>query len=388
MIKSLEIQSRLERICARDDLVTDDPYDVWKTALGFRVKDLFNRQRVLGGLPAAALSLFDAFANNRTRLFYTAQEYPIVRAWAALALLNSAERNGLPALRAHAVAHLKWLQLHACRGYSGPCWGLGFRYAVGAGLVYDEDMPLTTMTPYALEAFARYTTLTADLQFVPVIRGIHAFFDKDVQVMDETPEYVVLSYSALRDRRVINAQTYSLLALALLLPYITPEERHRALIRIQKLYAYVVRNQREDGSWLYSPDGDSFIDCFHSCIVLKNLEKARQIVELPAVEAVIERGYAYLLRNFRVNRTGLFKRFTLSNKPSLVRYDLYDNAEMLNLAILRGDHALVESLNVAIEKHFVKDDIIFSQIDFLGFRRNRNMLRWAVMPYLYALSQL
>ena len=179
-----------------------------------------------------------------------------------------------------------------------------------------------------------------------------------------------------------------MLSLCLLLPYITSDERRLASVRIQKLYAYVVRNQRKDGSWLYSPEGDSFIDCFHSCIVLKNLEKARRLVDLPAVEAVIARGYAYLLKSFRVDRTGLFKRFTVSNKPSLVRYDLYDNAEMLNLAILRDDHTLVESLKAAIDKHFVKGDVIFSQIDFLGIRRNRNMLRWAVMPYLYALSQL
>jgi len=72
----------------------------------------------------------------------------------------------------------------------------------------------------------------------------------------------------------------------------------------------------------------------------------------------------------------------------LVRYDLYDNAEMLNLAILRGDTTLIESLPPLIEKKFMKGDDIFSQIDFLGVRRNRNHLRWAVMPYLYALSQL
>ncbi len=388
MNKSLGSQRLIEHFCARAELTTDDPYDIWKTPLGFKVKDLFNRQHVLGVLPAAALTLVDTYLNNRTRLFYAAQEYAIVRALAAMALLNSAERSHVQSLRAHALIHLQWLRDHACRGYSGPCWGLGFRYAVSAGLVYDENMPLTTMTPYALEAFVRYTTLTGDLQFVPVIQGIHAFFDKDVQVLEETPEYIVLSYAALRDRRVINAQTYSLLSLGLLLAYMTVQERQRALGRIQKLYAYVVRNQREDGSWLYSPEGDSFIDCFHSCIVLKNLEKARRLVDLPAVEAVIARGYAYLLKHFRVDQTGLFKRFTVSNKPSLVRYDLYDNAEMLNLAILRGDHTLVESLKAAIDEHFVKGDVIFSQIDFLGIRRNRNMLRWAVMPYLYALSQL
>jgi hypothetical protein len=378
----------IERFCARDDLSTDDPYDIWKTGLGFAVKDLFNRRRGLGMLPAAALTLFDSYVNNRLRLGYQRQEYPIVRALAALALLNIAERSNESSLHAAALIHLEWLRDHSCPGYSGPCWGLGFRNAVSAGLVYDENMPLTTMTPYALEAFVRYTTLTNDLQFVPVIEGIHAFYDRDVRVMDETADYVVLSYAAMRDRRVINAQSYSLLCLGLLRPYLRPPDRENATTRMRKLYAYIVRNQREDGSWFYSPDGRPFVDCFHTCIVLKNLEKVRRLIDLPGIEVVIARGYAYLLQNFMVQETGLFKRFTVANKPGLIRYDLYDNAEMLNLAILLGDSTLVRTLAEAIEKHFVSGGEVFSKIDWFGFRRNRNMLRWAVMPYLYALSQL
>lgn len=378
----------IERFCARDDLSTYDPYDVWKTGLGFAVKDLFNRHRRLGLLPAAALTLFDSYVNNRVRLGYQRQEYPIVRALAALALLNSAERSGELSLRAAALIHLNWLRDHSCHGYSGPCWGLGFRNAVSRDLIYDENMPLTTMTPYALEAFVRYTTLTNDLQFLPVIEGIHAFYEGDVRVMEETPDYIVLSYAAMHDRRVINAQSYSLLSLGLLRPYLSLTDQEQATTRMQKLYNYIARNQREDGSWFYSPDGQPFIDCFHSCIVLKNLEKVRRLMDLPGVEVVIARGYAYILRNFKVQETGLFKRFTVANKPGLIRYDLYDNAEMLNLAILLGDTSLARTLAEAIEKHFVSGSEVFSKIDWFGFRRNRNMLRWAVMPFLYALSQL
>ena len=57
----------IERICARDDLTTDDPYDIWKTSPGFLVKDLFNRHRYIGLLPAAVLTLVDTFINNTAR---------------------------------------------------------------------------------------------------------------------------------------------------------------------------------------------------------------------------------------------------------------------------------------------------------------------------------
>ncbi len=378
----------VERFCARDDLATYDPYDIWKTRLGFLVKDLFNRNRHLGVLPAAALTLFDTFINNDARLFYAKHEYPIVRAWAALALMNLHEREPSPRLLAVVRRHLEWLREHASPGYSGPCWGIGFRQPISAGLIYEADLPLSTMTPYPLEAFVRYHRLTGDDGVVPVIQGIHAFFDRDIQVMEESDDHLVTSYSALRDRRVVNAVSYVMFSLGLLLPYLTPGQQDRAGGRIARLYRYLQCSQRPDGSWLYSPDGQSFVDCFHSCIVLKNLERTRRSFDLPGVEAVIAPGYAYLQAHFRVEETGLFKRFSVANKPSLVRYDLYDNAEILNLAILRGDSTLIKSLVPAIEKQFVQGDDIYSQVDFLGFRRNRNHLRWAVMPWLYARSQL
>ena len=86
--------------------------------------------------------------------------------------------------------------------------------------------------------------------------------------------------------------------------------------------------------------------------------------------------------------TGLFRRFSLGNKPSLVGFDLYDNAEAINLAVLMDDRELADAVAAAIEKWFGHGRQYLSQIDCLGLRHNRNTLRWAVMPCLYALSAL
>ena len=286
-------ESRLqlvERYCARDDLATYDPYDIWKTAAGFAVKDLFNRHRFLGLAPAAALTLFDTYVNNEARCFYTPQEYPIVRAWAALTLLNFHGRRASPDLLPLVRGHLQWLRDNSCKGYSGPCWGLGFRQAIAPDLVYEGDMPLSTMTPYPLEAFVRYHQATGDEAVLPVIRGIHDFFDRDIQVMEETADYLVTSYAAMRDRRVVNAVSYAMYSLALLLPYVAPAAEEQTRTRIGKLYRYLEISQRADGSWLYSPDGPPFIDCFHSCIVLKNLVRADALAGLPGARALIAQG--------------------------------------------------------------------------------------------------
>jgi hypothetical protein len=101
----------------------------------------------------------------------------------------------------------------------------------------------------------------------------------------------------------------------------------------------------------------------------------------------VPRGYEYVKRALYDVRVGLFRRFSLANKPGLVKYDLYDNAEMLNLALLLGDDRFAEDLGAAIQRHFCLGEDVYSVIDWLGRHKNRNMLRWAVMPYLLALSQ-
>jgi hypothetical protein len=376
-------QDEIRRYCARDDLSTFDPYDIWKTPVGYQIKDFYNRHRFLGLLPAAALTVFDLFINDRPRWFYRRQEYPIVRAWAALALLNIFERTSEPGVLDSARIHLDWLSEHSCQGYSGPCWGLGFEYAVSADFIYDANMPLTTMTPYPLEAFVRYSELTGDDRYLMVIRGIYKFFDTDVEIMEETDEYLVTSYAAMRDRRVINAVSYVMYSYSLMLRFLDAAEKRVAEEKIGKLYAYVVSKQGDDGSWAYSPDGRSFIDCFHSCIVLKNIIKTDALIALPGCRDVVERGYTYLKANFLVRKMGLVKRFSVKNKLSLMRFDLYDNAEMLNLSILMGDVDLMRLLDRGIATAFVSGSDIYSQIDCFGIRHNRNTLRWAVMPYLY-----
>jgi len=377
----------IERFCRAEDLATSDPYDIWKTPLGFRAKDLYNRKPRAGLLAVALLGGFDHFFNNGRRWFYATQEYPIVRAMAALSLVKLYRQNGESRFLDFAARHLEWLVAHSCRGYSGPCWGLGFPYAVSAEIVYDANTPFSTVTPYALEAFIAYREACGDERFESVVPGILEFFDRDLCVMEEDEEVLATSYGPRRDRVVINAISYTLCAYSLFLPYAPARRRVVLRDKIRRLYQYIRRQQRSDGSWFYSPHGRSFIDCFHSCIVLKNLLKAGRRVEFMNSTSVVQAGYAYLKRALFDERAFLFRRFSVRNKLSLVRFDLYDNAEALNLALLMGDLDFADRLLSSILRRFADGPAIYSQIDVLGIRRNKNTLRWAVMPLLYAMSQ-
>lgn len=386
--KQIQEEQIVKQFCLRDDLATYDPYDIWKAGIGVRVKNLFNTSRLLGATPALALTLYDQLLNNRFRFGYKKQEYPIVRALAGQILLNEYQRSNDKELLSAVKNHLEWLEKNMSKGYSGACWGLGFKWSAFKNVIYDANTPHTTHTPYALEAFHRYTQLVGDQEYIGLIKSCFRYYENDVYIMYEDDEMMAVSYGPFKDKIVINASSYTLYAYSIFLDYF-PEQRNYILNKILKLYRFILENQQADGSWFYSPDDkNSFIDCFHSCIIIKNLLKANKKVKIEGLEKIVGKGYKYINEQFFNNKYGLYKRFTRNNKLSMTKFDLYDNAEVLNIASMMGDTKRVKDLEKAINYYFIEGKNIYSVIDYLGIKRNKNTLRWAVMPYLYALSGL
>lgn len=378
----------IDHFCKRNDLASYDPYDIWKSSLGLKVKELFYRKRICGILPAALLTLFDHFINNSLRIGYTKQEYPMVRSLAALTLLALYERERNPEQLKKAKEHIDVVIKISSKGYSGFCCGMNAPWASKNGR-YPDGMPYSTNTPYALEALITYSKLAETHEYDSVIASVFNFIERDLLVVHEDELSLALSYAPVNEPRiVVNANSYSMLMYAMLLEYL-PDQRDHIVNKIERLYRFIAAAQADDGGWDYYADSapGNFIDCFHSCFILKNIAKTVRMHPLAGAYDVIEKGYKFLTGNLYDHETGLYKRFARTDKPGLVRYDLYDNAEMLGVAMLLDDMNTADSLAKSIEHYFISGTDIFSVIDRFGFRRNANMLRWAVMPYLYALAE-
>lgn len=169
-----------------------------------------------------------------------------------------------------------------------------------------------------------------------------------------------------------------------------PEERYVLMEKADRIFKFVKAGQNSDGSRFYHADNGkgNFIDCFHSCFVLKNIIKYGQHSSVNA-SAVVNKGMHYLLGNFLDYKYFLVKKFTVSAHPSVVKFDLYDQAEFLNVLILLEYKKLAEKLYDSIIKHFyipAKQSFGY-QIDVFGKLNKIVYLRWAVMPMIYALSE-
>lgn len=378
----------IDHFCLTDDLTTYDPYDIWKENPGLKIKEIYYRNKSAGFIPAGIFYLGDILFNSDLRCLYTPQEYPIVRALAGLTLIRCYKQTGNKQYLTFAEIHLDWLVQHYCKGYSGYCWGHNFKWASKNG-IYDEHIPYITVTPYALEAFIEYRKITLNKKFDKIINSIFLFLEKDLIIQIKDSKFLALSYApVIEPRIVINANSYALFSYSLLLDFL-PQQKDYILNKIKKLYNFIVNNQNKNGSWFYYADNEpgNFIDCFHTCFILKNLIKlSKKWSDFTIDYSVIQNGASYLRNNFYDKKTGLYKRFSIADAPSFIKFDLYDNAEILNLFFLLNDNDNYNRLKKNIGKYFLHGKNIFSKIDCLNRKTSKNNLRWAVMPYLYSLS--
>ena len=384
-----EISPLLQKHILRTDQTTSDQYDVWNTKLGQSVKKIYYKHKFLGLLPSAALVLFDFYPNNGLRFGYRKRKYPIAYAHHALITMEVYKKTGDQKYLSKAKTSLDWLIGNYSKGYSGYCWGINMPW-VSKMAVYDENIPHVTHTPYVLEALLLYQELTKSQEYDIIISSILDFIENDLNEIIDTPSLLAVSYSPEPESRiVINANSYAMLCYALLLDR-SPYGKAYIEDKIMRLYHFLVENQKEDGSWLYFADNapGNFIDCFHSCFVLKNMLKVKEILPLPYSEKVIVKGYDYVKNNLWDAERNLFRRFSITDRLSLVKYDLYDNAEMLHLAIELGDRPMILKLSTSIEKNFVSGTDVYSNIILPNLKINKNHLRWATLPYLYALSKM
>lgn len=272
-------------------------------------------------------------------------------------------------------------------------WGLPFAWFSKNGR-YPADIPYVTNTPYVMEALLYLAKQPAfkDEAF-ECFEQTWGFLE-DLRVVHQADGLLALSYAPLEEPRlVVNANSYAAYAYALHAIHATHEERRvYAEKRAREILRWVVSMQSDDGHWTYYADElpGNFVDCFHSCFILKNLIKLSRLLPALAEEAQpsIARGWAFLRGNFLDARKGLCRRFSKPKRTDLHRWDLYDQAEYLGLLVDFGYIAEAVEFREHVERYFFSGANWYCRIDILGRRWGRDFLRWGIAPFLYQSNRL
>ena len=371
------------------DLTTYDPYDLWKTRLGLWLKKIYYEKGRITTPLVAPFFILDAYAPGLIRAFINPQEYPIVRAFAVMSALNFHELTSDEKYLDLACNSAQWLVNNRIEGYHGACWGINFPWMTKTGY-YSPTTPFITHTPYCVEALLKFSDVINDKKSLETALSSLGFLENDLSILLDDSNKMAVSYGPGHDSRiVINANSYAMMLYALLASRLSGKQ-DSLINKANRIYNFVVSGQNGDGSWFYYNDKESgnFIDCFHSCFVMKNLVKYGELTKTD-VAAIVNKGLSYLLENFMDDDFYLARRFSVSANPSLTKFDLYDQAELLNLVIILGRIDLAKKLYGSIIKYFYIPSMgaFGSQINNFGKLNKIKYLRWAVMPMVYVLSE-
>ncbi len=365
-----------------------DPYDLWCTSFGIRARQSFYRGAFSGKLGALAVVLADWLLPLTSRKLLGAQPraYPILSAHKWLLTAHQGVSSGC------CKAALYDLRSQAVGLPDMAAWGLGFPWMSKNGL-YEPDVPFVTHTPYVMEALL----VLADRpelydEAMSLFHGTWNFLES-LKVMHKGNDDLALSYAPVEEPRiVVNANCYAAFAYTLHSVHGKREVRDEARLKAKQLGRWVVCQQQADGSWFYYADREpgNFIDCFHSCFVIKNLFKAKRLLPDLAdiVDQPIKKGWRYIKEEFYDRRAGLCHRFTVRSHRDPFRWDLYDQAEFLGLLVDFGELDRAIDFAKRVEKRFSKGNNWYCRIDIFGRCWGRNFFRWGIMPFWYHRSRL
>jgi hypothetical protein len=372
-------------------LDTFDPYDLWSTQIGIKVRDRYYRGQLTGKVGAVSLGLLDWLLPHISRRIThaRARSYPIVIAHEVLRLnqLDQLDEN-------IATLLLKRLAASATNpsGESGWSWGLGFAWMSKNGL-YPDNIPFVTHTPYVMEALlilANYRDLNQPAK--DMFCSTWDFLES-LKVMHQDDTRLALSYAPVEEpRMVINANSYAAYAYALHAIHGEDENKNYAIHKVSMLLQWITEQQHENGAWDYYADKESgnFIDCFHSCFVVKNLLKTQSL--LPQVSSLTDdstrKGWEFIQSKLYNSGKGLCRRFIKKHINDPYTWDLYDQAEYLNLLIKFGHIEQARQFEKNVSNCFSKGNDWYCKVDILGHQWGKNFQRWGIAPFMLAKSHL
>ena len=359
-----------------------DPYDLWSSKFGVIVRRQFYDGQNAAKVVALLIAVIDWLAPTFARWAFLikGQKYPIVEAQKLLSFTNCSNDyiNSI-------VENLEHLQAQN----SG--WGLGFDWQSKNGF-YDVTTSFITHTPYVLEALLFSFEKTKSKKSYTLFLNSSAFLET-LLVMHETETELALSYAPQAEPRiVVNANSYAALTYALHCKFGDKSQSEKNRKKALKILEWVLNQQNLDGSWFYYADHEAgnFIDCFHSCFIVKNLITIRDLLDFENEKLTtgITHGFCFIRDTFYIEEKGLCKKFVTAPYLNFFRWDLYDQAEYVGLLIDLGFITEASDMVQSVKNRFLRNGALHCKIDILGRRWGKNYLRWGIMAFVYNQQRL
>lgn len=218
----------------------------------------------------------------------------------ALAALADYRRTGAKEDEMAARDLVDDLLAMSLKGFQGAAWGYNFDWQSRA-LFVPKGTPTVVPTAFAARALVEASATLGNDEYLRFARTACDFILNDLNRSDETADELCFSYSPLDHTRVFNA---SLLAAEVLATVGRLTKEESLCDMAMRATRYVVRRQREDGSWSYgAEDFQTWSDNFHTAYVLSSLSCVIGSCESAGdqFEPALVRGYEFWTERFFLN---------------------------------------------------------------------------------------
>jgi len=216
--------------------------------------------------------------------------------FALAALANYRRRKTTEAeTEAHVLLDVLWQM--RIPDHSGAAWGYNFAWQ-SRNFLAPQGTAMIVPTAFAARALIEAYEAFADNRYLKIARSVCDFILRDLKRTDESDKLVCFSYSPLDSTQIFNASLLAGETLASVGALTRETDLCDLAVRAAR---YVVRRQREDGSWAYGGEpGQQWVDNFHTAYVLLSLRrivKAGNGAEADLNHA-LKRGYEFWRERF------------------------------------------------------------------------------------------
>lgn len=366
-----------------------DQYDFWSTKYGIWSKKIYYKKKIAGSVFIIPIFIAEIFLPSIRKLVTSKKRFPIADAHLIIGHLNLYNYNQDNTHIEEAENIAFELLKSSIPGFSGHCWGYPFDWITTRGL-WTSGVPLMTTTVYCFEAFIKLYDITKNAKYLEIANSVFQFTLKDIKDYKIDDDSFACSYSPGDNSQIVNANAYRAFVLV---EGSRRFENKEALEKAKLNINFILKSQREDGSWLYSvnDERDNFVDNFHTCFVLKNLLKINEILGDERISKAIKKGFDFYKTNL-LGEDFSPKPFAKLSRFNIVKTELYDYAEAISLCLKmqpfdNSASRIAEKLvKKVITKFQKKDGSYYTRINIFNIPNKVPYLRWPQSQLFFALS--
>lgn len=351
-----------------ENLQSYDPYDLESTRLVMKLSGIIPGKIIRAGL-------------NPLKRFPAIYHPFVAKKKAATSSALYASACLMMGWNEKAEKELGWLETHACKGYSGYCWGLPFDWRMGNSVIARQGTPFSTITIYMTDAFLAGYEKTGNRKYLSIAESTAEFFVNDLKRTYEDEDKICLSYSPLDNFQIINVNSYGAANLYSIFRF-TNNNQYRTMA--EKLINYILDEQNDDGSWNYWSKNhvdNKTVDSLHQCYIMENLFRCYLINKDQRISKSIEHSLIFFIEKY-------YNSGEISKNPGDKHYgELIDAAEAIILfSLLKKRDFLEETLSKTIERFGIRDSPFFYSAISDDKKDKTPYTRWGQSQILFALS--